>query len=448
MEGYERLNSKFEERAIRYFTTPLAYIVVSALFLMVGIFSLLFFDYGKINFLFPFDHFLFTGVVPIFIALCLQIVVILDSQRVLISSNGKQITVQTKLIRTRTVEYECSNIKYIGLRFKETKTLKWIFIFTLILTIVEILIPNTIDLYNTARIAPILLIFTILLSLGTIIFIFSPRRFLEIGTNDEIVLIPYQNLSSSQRVELLNVLGINKTHLQQENFSKRLVKNITSQLLNFTLGCFLFLVGIIFVSTPLFFGAFTRVIMLSLGLKFISKVFNNEFFNSSPYDQNLFVGESVRLTFLQTRGSNLRYKKFYAPLKWHPLELTCFIYLKLQAIRYSFRNIWWSYMNFSVIYFLIGFILLILIFIEWFSPKYFFNIGFHEFSIELKTLIHTSNTSGYNFTSPIRGKVKIFFNNFKSIANNQNLAFSIILFLVMILWPVFYSVFGGNFFVI
>lgn len=241
-------------KQVTYFALHLVYIIVIIIFLTVGIITLLYYDYGLLSFLFALPQFILTGAVPILVAFLLIYIAIYEAERVSISSNGETLTVQVSLIRKRTKQYELSSIKYIGLKYKETKTLRWMIIFVLILITIEILLQNTIDLLGFARIAPILLICTTLMFIGILIFVFFPRRFIEIGTDDETIYIPYKNLSRSETEKLLQILNVSSDILEQQKYTEKLYRNIISQFSNFILSTFLIGIGVVLIATPIFFG--------------------------------------------------------------------------------------------------------------------------------------------------------------------------------------------------
>ncbi len=440
-----KVNKETENlKQVKYFAIHLVYIIVSIIFLTVGIISLLHYDYGLLSFLFAIPQFFLTGALPILIALLLIFMAIIDSEKVSISSNEDTLTVQVSLIRKRTKKYKLSSIKYVGLKNKETKTLRWIIIFVLMLITIEILLQNTMDLLNFARIAPILLICTILMFIGIPILILFPRRFIEIGTNEESIFIPYKNLPRSKTEKLLQLLDVSTNILEQPTIFRKIYRNIRSQFLNSILSIFLIGIGIILIITPLFFGTFTRVITLTLGLKLFSRIINSDRYFPVSETENLYLGDSLRLTFMQTTDAKVERTKSLSPLNFHPLEIICILYLIAEAIRYGFRNFWWAYAEFSFLYFFIGIVFISLIFVKWFNPITILNVQFQDFSIKIRES-KISELTDESFIKNLSKKAKLFLDNLKTLSDNKYLSISIILFTLFIIWPIFYNVFGGNF---
>ena len=118
--------------------------------------------------------------------------------------------------------------------------------------------------------------------------------------------------------------------------------------------------------------------------KLLLRVLNGDPFYFKASDDNLYIGRSLRLTFIKTIDAEVEQQKCFSPLRYHILEIFCFIYLIFQAIRYSFRNLWYNYMTFSILYFIIGITLIGLIFIRWFNPISINRVQFKEYSINIR----------------------------------------------------------------
>ncbi len=431
-------------KQVRYFTIHYISILAGLLFFAVGILTLLHYDYGLLSFIFAFPQFFLTGLVPMLVALLLFLMAIIEAERVSISSNEETLTVQVSLLRKTTIHYDLSSIKYVGLKYKETKTIRWMIIFALMLITIEVLLQNAIDLLGSARIAPLLIACTILMLIGIVIFVFFPRRFLEIGTSEETIFIPFHNLPRSEMEKLLQILTVNPTLLDRRKSTKKIYGSLISQFPNFILSIFLIALGITLVVTPLFLGAFTRVLVLTLGIKLLTRILNADRFTLLSDGDHLYLGDSFRLTFMKTTATNVAREKSFSPLNSHPLEIICLIYLISQSIRYGFRNLWWAYANFSPLYFSISIILLGLIFIKWFNPITILQVNFQDFSLKIRES-SALTSKDEKLLQTLFKNTKQFFLNFKIMRDSKYLGISILLFAAFLIWPIFYNLFGGNF---
>lgn len=403
---------------------------------------LIFFDYGMLVLFFALPQFVLTGAVPILLAVLLLVRNIFHAENVSLSSDHNSLTLKTswiyKRFKQQVVKLDNASIKYIALKYKETKTKRWLIIAVLMLITIEIFLQNAIDLWGFARIAPLLVIGTILMFLGIVLFTFGPRRFLEVGTNEESIFVPFKNLSKEKTQALLTILHLPANIGDKKSYIKEIYKNIHAQLSDFVLGVYLIIIGLIFSFTTLFYGSFTRIVAIIFGMKLILRVLNGEPIFTTSAEKDLFIGCSPKLTFLKTTESDIERNKSFSPLRFHPLEILCIAYIISQAIKYAFRFVWWPYACFNISYFLIGITLIGLLFVRWFNPYEMYTIKFKEFSIKLRV----------SEIKPILQRFVKFFANFNQIKTNNSLIISIVLFLMFLIWPIFYYLFGGNFLII
>ena len=434
-----------------YFAIHFTHIIVGLLLLSVGVITLIHYDYGIINFLFAVPHFFLTGLIPTLLSLLLLFRVFTEAEKVSISSSKTTLNLNGKWIKRKSLRYDFSSIQYVGLKYRETRFKRWSIVALLVLLTIEVHWQNAMDLLGHARIAPILFICTVLLSIAIVLFVSFPRRFIEIGTNDNTILIPYRILSKDKQIQLLNLLKLSPDHFYRDKSITILYNNILDGFSSFLMGVFLMGFGIVLALTPaIFYGSFTRTIAIVLGMKLILRVLNGDPFYFKSNEKNLYIGRSLRLTFIKTVDATTKVKTCFSPLRYHFLEIACFIYLIFQSIRYSFRNIWYPYMTFSVLYFIIGMIIIGFIFIRWITPINMHQIQFDEYSIKIRNMDPYNQAQGgrVSLKLVIINKIKSFISNLKNMKENRLQVISLGIFVLFIIWPIIYILFGGNFLII
>ncbi len=428
-------------KKLEYRAVHITQIIAGIIFLSVGIISLVFYDYGMLVLFFTLPHFFLTGMIPMLFGLLILLRNMLELEKVTLSSDDETLKINVtwnKTVREKTREIKITDIQYTEFKYRETKTKRWLMIITLVFFTIEADYQNAIDLLGHARIAPLLVLFTVLMFIGIVIFTFFPRRFVEIGMKDEIILIPWKN-QPPEKVEMLNqILKISSGVKKRNKPLEILFSNILSHLSSFILSLFLIFLAILLMVTPLFMGSFTRVLALTYGMKLLLKTVNRSPYYCSSDKNKLYMGCSLSLTFLQTVEAESDTKITFSPLRFHPFEILCIFYLISQATKYGFRIIWWPNMGFSLIYFLIGIALVVLLFIKWFNPSCVRIIDFEDYSIKIK------ETEIRSFME----KPSRFFANFKTIRHDKNLMLSLIIFAIFVVGPILYYILGGNFLII
>ncbi len=440
----------FEKKSkqVTYLAFHKSQFVAGVLFIIVGVVSLVYYDYGLLTFLFAFPQFFVVGLLPMLAGIIIVVRILLETERVEIISTDDYLTVNAGWIKKKTIKFEKSTMKYSALRYRETRAKRWVIAVSLMTIAVEVILINAVDLYGYARIAPILSILFVLIIIGIIIFIFFPRRYIEIGINERTVFIPYKNLSKTQVNTLLQMFDLNPDLIKRQDIKDIIQRNITSQVSTFVLGVFLLFLGILFSASAVFYyGTFTRVIALALGMKLILRVLSGVPFFNETNDQNFYLGQSPRLTFIKTIDVEVNTENSFSPLRYHPLEIFCFWYLISQALKYGFRFVWWTYLTVNWFYFIIAILLIGLIFIRWFNPIAMRNLKFRDFSIAIwKPGLSISRSNKFeSFRNLLSQKVRLFLSDFKDILTDKQLFLSIIIFALFLLTSAIYYLIGGYF---
>jgi len=450
----ERVKESFEipnDPKLDYFAIHFIQVIVGVLLLSVGVITVLHFDYGNISFLFAVPQFFLTGLVPTIFSLLILLRVFLEAERITVSSDDKAIYLKGRRIKKQTLKLDLDSIQYYGIKYRETRYKRWMIIAILVLFTIEVHWQNAMDLWGYARIAPILLICTILMTSAIILFVVFPRKFLEIGTNESRILVPLRHLSTLKTQKLLKILKIKPDILKRDKPLKIIYKNIIDGFFTFVMGLFLLIFGIVLCLTPaIFFGSFSRTIAVLLGMKLLLRVSNGDPYYFKSGEDSLYVGRSIHLTFIKTLVGEAKQQKCFSPFRYHPLEIACFVYLIFQAIRYSFRNIWYVYMGFSIIYFAIGMTIIGLIFIRWFNPISIIEVNFKEYSIKIKDAkpFDQKGEGRLSMKDIFNKKLKDFIANFNNIQENKAMIVSLIIFVIFLVFPIIYILIGGNFIIL
>ena len=442
----ERSNST-RASTLQYLAFPRAQTLSALLFLAVGILSLIFYDYGLISFLFAFPQFFLTGFIPLMVGLLILIRNLTEAEEVKLSAeNGAlHIDVQRK-IKSKTfppLTIDHSKIKYLALKYRETRTKRWFIIFILLIITIEVHFQNAVHLYPHARIAPLLIIWTIMMSIGIIIFTFTPRRFIEIADDKETFFLPFTSLKEEQKKVLFTILNlddVNSSRLRNRSIISTIVDNILKFPLQFFLGMILLYLGVLLlVDARLYLGSFTRVLVIIYAMKLLLRTFNGEpfffFFNPS---KAIYRGLSIKLTFINAFDAPETEKESISPLRYHIFEILVIWYLLFQSLYYGFKHLWWDFAQFNLLYLYLGILLIALLFLRWFNPTVMDYINFGELQLEIR------KPSPLSFSKQI-GEI---FKKFKTIRDNDEVLISTLLFLLFILSSILYILYGGNFLLI
>ncbi|MGV9199631.1 MAG: hypothetical protein ACOC4M_12530 [Promethearchaeia archaeon] len=307
-----------------------AQLISGIIFLIVGISSLLYYDYGIISFLFAFPQFFATGLFPLLCGLLILFRGILEAEKIKFSKLDDKLHIHANRIiplkSFEPVEIDYESIHYSSLKYRETRTKRWLITFILILLTIEVHYQNAVDLFGHARIAPMLVLWPVMLGCGILIFIFTPKRWLEIADNKETLTIPYTKVSKEKREKILEILNVNIKQ-QEKNGVNQIMVNIQAQLMDFILGIFLLIFGCILLVSPIFyFGSFTRAITFTYGFKLMVRVINGDPFftlNKAMEDKSFYLGCSPKFTYfyLITKSFRKIDKRTLSPLRFHLFEI-------------------------------------------------------------------------------------------------------------------------------
>lgn len=434
------------QQKVEYFAFHTAQVLSGFIFLSVAIMSLIFYDYGLLTFLFAMPQFILTGLIPLFAAVLILLRGFLEAESVSIEEKGDTLRIEVirKIkrinLKFEPIELKKDRIQYSAVKYRETRAKRWIIIFLLVLFTIEVHYQNAVDLYGYARIAPWLAIWTVLLFVGIVLFTFIPRRWLEIADDKETLFIPFKHLSDEKYGVFLKLLNVDTEIIKREGFMNIVFANIKTHTIAFILGLYLLFLGILLMATPvIYLGSFTRVIAIVYGLKLILRVLNGDpYFSNSKDNENLYLGNSPKLTYINSKVNEKEQIESISPMRYHLFEIVCIAYLIFQAIHYAFRFIWWPYAGFSLLYFSLGMMLIGLLFLRWFNPISIDNLRLTDISIAIRKQEKLS--LGQQISKAI--------NKIKEFKSKRDVKFSVILFIVFILFPILYTLFGGNFLII
>lgn len=182
----------------------------------------------------------------------------------------------------------------------------------------------------------------------------------------------------------------------------------------------------------------TRSLCLLYGIKLLQRILIANHSYILTESEGFYIGTAPKLTFLSTTTAEYEEYRSFSFLRYNILEIICLAYLLSQSIKYGFRVFWWPYAGLDWRYFLIGSILISLLFIRWFNPRLFMLINYEGFSMKIvkKMSIYLSQ------------KPKSFLNHFSLLKTNKDLKISLFVFLIFILAPILYYFLGGNFLLI
>lgn len=440
MREKQSTNTEDNSKTISFIPIHMTQVISGLIFLAIGIVSLIFYDYGLISFLFAIPQFFATGFIPLLIGFLIIVRNLLELESVTFSSRGddgfKLITKRKCLIGSKELKFDFSDIQYVGLKYRETKSKRWLIVILLVLVAIEIDYQNAMDLIGYARIAPLLVLYTILMFTGIVLFAMFPKRFIEIGTPEKKYLIQYKELKNNELENLLSVLMVDLNQIIIHDSIKQAIRNVKSELVNFILGVFLLCLAILLMVGPLYYGYFTRIVAFAYGLKLMLRSINKgQHYSSSKDGNSHYMGSSLRLTFIKTKNADFSSKIDVNPLRFHLFEIACIFYLLSQAVKYGLRFTWWLAAGINPLYLLIGLIIFFLLFIKWFNPIHAAQLKFPEYSI------YFLEDKKHGIQSQLKNMIKVL----KLIKVEKKPFISLILFIGFIIGPLLYYIFGGIF---
>ncbi len=447
----ESENSTLNKLSIKYSAIHISQLISGIIFISIGISSLIFYDYGMLSFLFALPHFFLTGLLPLIIGLIIVLRDIFEAETISISKTDDKIIIDVKrfikLIKFPKIELDSNSIKYFGIKYRESKAKRWLIIFLITLITIEVDFQNAYDLWGYARIAPMLIVWTILSFIGIILFTFTPRRYIEFADDEKTIFLPYKNLSENVMNILLEIFRSDNILVKYYTISrfKKIKENIRINLFDFILGIYLLILGImLMIPSLLFLGSFTRTICIVFGLKLLLRSLNSgDKFNNMEVSENnkVYLGGSPKLTFIKTFNPNTKQLKDISITRFHPFEILCVFYLIFQCIKYAFSFIWWEYIDFNIIYFIIGLSLIFFLFIRWFNPLIIYVNDFDNFKLKIRGISE-------NYRNSIKENLRDFISNFKTPPNHKQFLISLLIFSGFIVFAFIYNIFGGNFLIL
>ncbi|MEX2682613.1 MAG: hypothetical protein Q6373_013515, partial [Candidatus Sigynarchaeota archaeon] len=197
---------------IAYFTMHWGQLVAGLLLLLVGIAGFIVHPGGLIYFILPLPSYIWVSLVPLVAAIVLIIRALVMADRVTLAWEGDVLRVETRRLWVVHTNIRKEDIRYIDIRHLESKVLRWIAAFMLLLTSHEIHFKNGIDLLGHADIAPFLLLCFAIVCIALVVYIATPRHFLEIGTDRDAYFVPLPARCNGNRelVDIARLLGFHE----------------------------------------------------------------------------------------------------------------------------------------------------------------------------------------------------------------------------------------------
>ncbi len=412
----------------------------------VGFIAVLFCNEGLIFFIFAFPTVLWVGVLPLLVGFACIFKAVPGSETISVEQNRESVILRRKKWRTVMRNYPRTEIKYISLQYHEPKTRRWLLVFTLFIYLIEVLFRNGMDLLGAAPVAPFLLLNVLLTAIGVVILIAFPRLFLEIGTDKDIVSIPWPSYGTSdaKKSTLLRYLGIDPASLQRPRPYNHLREALREDFSTFLFAVVLLFVGIILMLTPsIFYGQFTAPLAFTLGMKYLFQILNGGKLHVRE-TESAFLGQSRELTFFHGSIGSLERREVVSLANCHFVELLAYVYLISQSLKYGFRFIWWPFMGFGPVQFALGLILISLIFCKLFIPAHQIRCQLSCFTLILRTILSIPQESIAVQNAPIITKARDFLNSFRAHKGEKTFLWVVVFFVITIVAPAIYYAFGGN----
>jgi hypothetical protein len=286
-----------------------------------------------------------------------------------------------------------------------------------------------------------------MVSIALAIYIVTPRKFVEIGTDREATFIPLPaaGLGGHAMADIARLLGFHEEVIAGPNGAHPARLVLGHGLFPLVSGIAFILVGVgLVANASWYFGDIAVPAFVLLGAKWVkdSLLSGKRFVKAG--DPGEFRGCAVGLVAKRILGGNARTERVIGAMSIHPLEMACYFYLMAQAVKYGFRFAIWPYLGFNAGYFLLGLLVLAVIFIRWFGVADRCVVDFGTFS-ESFTIAPEPRPDGSPWPGVkvyVQEKVMRLASAFLLLRGNKRLAWSWIVFLLFLLVPILYYTIG------
>ncbi len=430
---------------ISYLALHQGQLIAGLLLLVVGITGFYFYPGGLIYFILPLPTYLWVSLVPLIVASVFIVRSLVMMERVSLSREGDVLQVETRRLLSRRASFSSKDVRYIEIRHLESKVLRWAATSALFVTSYEIHFKNGADLLGHAGSAPFLLFCFVVVSVALAIYVATPRKFVEIGTDREATFIPLPvtGQGAHAMVDIARLLGFHEQAIGglKGVHPARLV--LEDGLFPLVSGVAFILVGVgLAASASWFFGDIAVPVLVLLGAKWVkdSLLGGKKFVKAGGPGE--FRGCAVGLVAKRIQGGNARIEQTIGATSIHPLEMACYFYLMAQAVKYGFRFALWPYLGFNAGYFLLGLLVLVVIFIRWFGVADRCTVDFGTFSMSFDVVpaLSLDQCTRKGLNRYLREKVMIFATAFSILKGNKQLAWTWIIFLLFLLAPILYYI--------
>nr|MDO8088896.1 hypothetical protein [Candidatus Sigynarchaeum springense] len=426
-----------------FFTMHWGQLVAGLLLLLVGIASFIVLPGGLIYLILPLPSYIWVGLVPLVVGAVLIVRSLVMAEQVSLAWDGDVLRVEARRLWIVKASIQRDDMRYIDIRHLESKVLRWLAAFVLLLTSYEVHFKNGIDLLGHAEDAPFLLFCFAIVCAALGIFVSSPRCFLEIGTDREarFIPLPTRGRGSREIVDIARFLGFHEDTISRIACKGKMREILESNTFPITTGLAFVSIGVVLVANRSWFlGDFAVPVFILLGAKWLSDAFLGDKGLVPGGVAGEFRDYSGALVAKQLRGGTLRVERTPGITRVHPIEMACYFYLMAQALKYGFRFAFWPYLGFHAAYFLLGLIVLAVIFFKWFGLVDLHVVDFGNFSISFQV------ARGKDTSMPPRPWIKWYIlqrakmvaTSFAVIKASKKLVWAWILFVVFMLVPILY----------
>jgi hypothetical protein len=431
-----------EKDAISYVALHQGQLVAGLLLLVVGVMGFYIYPGGLIYFALPLPTYLWVSLVPLVVAAAFTMRSLVMMERVSMSWQGDLLQVQARRLLSRRVSIARTDMRYVGIRHLESKVLRWAAISALFLTSYEIHFKNGTDLLGHAGIAPFLLFCFAVVCVAVAIYTATPRKFLEIGTDREACFIPLPAIAQGGRTvaDIARFLGFHEDTISDSGSVHSALSVIRQNLFSFVSGIVFIAVGVELMSNASwFFGDFAVPAFVLLGVKWIK----DSLLGDKKYVKARVAGEfrgcAWGLVAKQIQGKESNVERSIGAVSIHSFEMACYFYLMAQAVKYGFRFAFWPFFIVNPGYLLLGLLVIIVIFLRWFGLADRCTIDFGKFSVSFEVVpAPDPNYFRRGLKGYIMEKVKRFAAAFSLLKGNNRLAWTWILFVLLLLVPILY----------
>ncbi len=429
--------------AISYLALHLGQLVAGLLLLVVGVAGFIVRPGGLIYLILPLPTYIWVSLVPLAMATLFIFRALVMAEWVTLAWEGDVLKVEARRLWVVRASIRRHDIRYVAIRHLESKVMRWLATFVLLLVSYEVHFTNGIDLLGHASVAPFLLLCFAIVCAALAIHVATPRHTVEIGTDSESRFIPLPARGSKGReiADVARLLGFHDDTISGITRKGNALVVLQNSAFPLATGLAFILIAVALAANrSWYFGDFAVPVFALLGAKWLADALlgDKKLVGGGRADE--FRGYTGKFVARQVLGGEARADRAPGITRVHPIEMACYFYLMAQAVKQGFRFALWPHFGFHSAYFVLGLIVLAVIFFKWFGLVGIHVVDFGKVSVAFE--IVRGKDAGLQLRSGVKRYVaeraRSIAASFVVVRGNKKLLWTWILFVLFLLVPILY----------